>query len=177
MDHYLPKDEYPEFSIYSLNLVPACAHCNSDEKGTVFVGPLAPARFIHPYFDSISAKPILSVEITSPYDAARIRAVPASGLSGNELEIVRFHVGTLLGGAFEKFVGNLWVRLPAALAAQSKGMAAAGQIDVLGLIKGNLAYAEGTTGLNSWTTGFYRGVLADAGAVAYLAAKTAEAGK
>ena len=38
LDHYLPKDTYPEFSVFSKNLIPAC-NCNNlrgtTVKGTV----------------------------------------------------------------------------------------------------------------------------------------------
>ena len=49
IDHYLPKDKYPEFSVALRNLIPCCADCNNlkrtsglDAKG---------ARIFHAYVD------------------------------------------------------------------------------------------------------------------------------
>lgn len=57
LDHYLPKDAYPEFSILPLNLVPACSDCNNFKSN--FIRSTEGARFIHPYFDDISSLPPL----------------------------------------------------------------------------------------------------------------------
>ncbi|MDQ7860344.1 HNH endonuclease [Peribacillus frigoritolerans] len=35
MDHYLPKDDFPEYSIHSYNLVPCCSYCN-EKKSKLF---------------------------------------------------------------------------------------------------------------------------------------------
>ncbi|MDX6745162.1 hypothetical protein SHK09_00040 [Polaribacter sp. PL03] len=32
LDHYVPKDEFPEFSVNPINLVPCCSTCNSKKK-------------------------------------------------------------------------------------------------------------------------------------------------
>jgi hypothetical protein len=32
LDHYIPKDEFPEFSVNPINLVPCCSTCNSKKK-------------------------------------------------------------------------------------------------------------------------------------------------
>lgn len=32
LDHYLPKELYPEFSVFPKNLVPSCAVCNTRKK-------------------------------------------------------------------------------------------------------------------------------------------------
>ncbi|WP_322843998.1 hypothetical protein [Pseudomonas sp. B33.4] len=50
LDHLLPKEDYPEFSIFSKNLVPAC-DCNTKRKTNTKDVRLH-ARVLHPYFDS-----------------------------------------------------------------------------------------------------------------------------
>jgi hypothetical protein len=51
LDHYLPKEKFPIFSITPINLIPACMGCNkkkfTDKPGN------AEEEFIHPYFDDI----------------------------------------------------------------------------------------------------------------------------
>ncbi|MEU7673853.1 hypothetical protein AB0C42_03450 [Micromonospora taraxaci] len=60
LDHYLPKELYPEFSILHFNLVPACERCNHNKR--TLIGSAAEGRFLHPYFDRIpEADPVLRV--------------------------------------------------------------------------------------------------------------------
>ncbi|NVJ46732.1 MAG: hypothetical protein HWE07_06380, partial [Cytophagia bacterium] len=49
LDHYLPQSMYPEFAIYSNNLVPAC-NCNS-LRGNRIMDENGDGRIIHPYYD------------------------------------------------------------------------------------------------------------------------------
>jgi len=65
VDHYLPKEHFPQYAFFSLNLVPSCSDCQSPAaKGQWFPGyqkggnpkrqpsgrnPLD--RILHPYFD------------------------------------------------------------------------------------------------------------------------------
>ncbi|XPV75760.1 MAG: hypothetical protein ACNI27_14115 [Desulfovibrio sp.] len=49
LDHYLPKDIFPEFSITSANLVPMCDKCQT-LKGDKYLANDRKA-FLHPYYD------------------------------------------------------------------------------------------------------------------------------
>lgn len=51
IDHYLPKDIYPQYSISPINLVPACNHCNSIKRTNGFDNEFN--ILIHPYFNDI----------------------------------------------------------------------------------------------------------------------------
>lgn len=51
LDHYLPKESYPDLAILPINLVPACHSCNFD-KGR-FVPENATDQLLHPYFDRL----------------------------------------------------------------------------------------------------------------------------
>ncbi|MFJ8578501.1 HNH endonuclease [Micromonospora sp. NPDC093277] len=59
LDHYLPKAHYPQFSIFSRNLIPACHRCNF-KKGDI-IGKAA-GRFLHAYFDALPERSILRVK-------------------------------------------------------------------------------------------------------------------
>ncbi|EMK01228.1 hypothetical protein LEP1GSC192_1180 [Leptospira sp. B5-022] len=50
LDHFLPKEFFPYFSIFHLNLVPICGTCNKKKGKSI---PLKGNDFIHPYFDFI----------------------------------------------------------------------------------------------------------------------------
>jgi hypothetical protein len=172
VDHFLPKAVYPEFAIYSLNLIPACPYCNSDEKGSTYQGESAPARLIHPYFDKLGEQAIVSVAFKEPYEAADICAIPGPGLSGDDFEIVSFHINKLLGDEFKRFVRNLWSTLPQAVIDLISGpqieappATTRAQIQLL------LTLNQHTYGLNSWPAAFYRGVLADPAVINFVSQK------
>ncbi|WP_237489748.1 hypothetical protein [Pseudomonas syringae] len=50
LDHFLPKFNFPQFSVLPSNLVPSCRDCNMDAKGTDFAEE-AEDQVIHPYTD------------------------------------------------------------------------------------------------------------------------------
>lgn len=49
IEHYLPKACYPEFSVFSLNLMPSCGSCNTKRNNINEYG--TPTALLHPYFD------------------------------------------------------------------------------------------------------------------------------
>lgn len=49
VDHFLPKANYPQFSIFPGNLVPVCRDCNTGKSNKVF--PLKTVQPLHPYYD------------------------------------------------------------------------------------------------------------------------------
>lgn len=62
LDHYFPRSVFPELSISSQNLIPACGICNSGHKKTLWEN--SPNRmFFHPYFDHVPAEQFLFCDI------------------------------------------------------------------------------------------------------------------
>jgi hypothetical protein len=62
LDHYVPKELYPEFAVLSKNLVPCCSSCNT-RKGERFVSEDANIRLLlHPYYDVIPEEAVLSLD-------------------------------------------------------------------------------------------------------------------
>ncbi|MDY7566842.1 hypothetical protein QN400_07215 [Pseudomonas sp. RTC3] len=49
IEHYLPQASYPEFSVFSLNLMPSCGDCNRKRNDANKHG--AEIKLLHPYFD------------------------------------------------------------------------------------------------------------------------------
>lgn len=62
LDHYLPKEEFPEYSFYSLNLIPCCHVCNSI-KGIRWKDHEGKRIFLNVYFDSIPDEQFLFVDL------------------------------------------------------------------------------------------------------------------
>lgn len=50
LDHYLPKQYYPQYSIYPKNLAPICRDCNEGFKRAIYATD-EKEQWIHPYFD------------------------------------------------------------------------------------------------------------------------------
>lgn len=65
LDHYLPKDVFPEHSINLLNLIPMCDWCQG-EKSTEYLTSDGCRRFIHPYFDDVD-QPLIRFVFAGDY--------------------------------------------------------------------------------------------------------------
>lgn len=61
-EHYLDKSEYPEFSVYSKNLIPCCTQCNN-LKGTKFLDENGTRMFIQFYYDDLPSDNFLKIEV------------------------------------------------------------------------------------------------------------------
>lgn len=54
IDHFLPKSEYPSYSITPSNLVPSCRDCNTDKK--ISYPTNSSNQTFHPYFDKVDTE-------------------------------------------------------------------------------------------------------------------------
>jgi 5-methylcytosine-specific restriction endonuclease McrA len=159
VDHFLPRDDWPEFSIMSSNLVPACSLCNSGAKGTKVTGAAPPERFLHPYFDRMARKPLWQVKVDLSTGAPAFIPLPVSTLSTKRKARVSFHIGNLLRGQFYLSVETHWGRLPSVL------RVATGMAPTAAAFKAELRReyrrTRLSTGVNSWRTALLRGVIGD----------------
>lgn len=62
MDHIVPKEKHPEFSVNPLNLIPCCASCNSHKSDDWLDGQSL--RFLNLYKDDIPSERYLYVKLT-----------------------------------------------------------------------------------------------------------------
>lgn len=69
LDHYLPKEQYPEFSVFPENLVPSCAVCNTRKRDRVLDEGAEVRLFLHPCFDAIPDLAFLTVRTRMEEDA------------------------------------------------------------------------------------------------------------
>lgn len=58
LDHFMPKADYPCFSIFGMNLVPACK-CNLLRTNVLSLPAHPGARLLHPYYDDILRERLL----------------------------------------------------------------------------------------------------------------------
>lgn len=52
LDHYFDKSAYPEYSVFTPNLIPCCSECNSLKGASLFDNDQQ-RQFVHFYFDSV----------------------------------------------------------------------------------------------------------------------------
>jgi len=70
-DHFLPKGEFPEFSMNPLNLFPSCTECNS-KKGTQWKDIHGNRIFLNLYLDLLPNERYLKTNLTFDDDILRI---------------------------------------------------------------------------------------------------------
>jgi hypothetical protein len=69
LDHYLPKERYPEFSVFPKNLVPSCAVCNTRKRDRILDEGTNVRMFLHPCYDLIPDTAFLAVRARIEADA------------------------------------------------------------------------------------------------------------
>lgn len=97
LDHYLPKEKYPEFSIFPKNLVPSCAVCNTHKRDRILLDGTDVRMFFHPCFDVIPNISFLNVSIRMMVDAVILnyRVTQPTGMSAQIFQHVKSHFDSL----------------------------------------------------------------------------------
>ena len=93
LDHYLPQADYPEWIIFSKNLVPAC-DCNSKRRNDV-KGNNNNQRVFHPYYDDCLTLRLVSASFRGNMDEPEIDFLPISNQTIPD-ETIMFHIDTVL---------------------------------------------------------------------------------
>lgn len=163
LDHYLPKQTYPEFSITAFNLFPMCDICQG-EKGTYTVNAANERLFLHPYFDQFIDVQVLHLQIGLPYDApATITLTPHPALGPVQSALVARHLEHLaISTRYHRFFKDEYLRLlRLARSIRQKGMDVTVHLEI---------FAENARNksTNSWGHIFYAGVLANPGLMEHL---------
>ncbi|TIW22876.1 MAG: hypothetical protein E5V65_02780 [Mesorhizobium sp.] len=110
LDHLLPKTAFPAFSIFGLNLVPACK-CNG-LRSTHLIGANPGERILHPYFDDVLEQRLIAVRFTElgPVPLAAMRVL----LDTNDprFAAVAFHVRNVVERTgVLRFMSKSWATL------------------------------------------------------------------
>ncbi|NWJ27661.1 HNH endonuclease signature motif containing protein [Rhizobium sp. RM] len=168
LDHYLPRKHYPEFSILSWNLIPACPACNSSVKGDRHKGMLSPERFLHPYFDTLANQAIWTVKVLAPFAAPAFKAEPLPGFSPNETTIIDFHVKNILGDQFRLKMPTLFKGLPQRVRNMMRSLSVLDNHDTEMGLRLLLTDVIEANSPNCWEAALLRGVLSDSVAIDYV---------
>ncbi|MDN2668338.1 hypothetical protein OW495_16560 [Vibrio sp. 14N.309.X.WAT.E.F5] len=112
LDHYLPKDLYPEFSILSKNLFPMCDICQG-KKSTKVLSPARKRIFLHPYYDDFLNNQVINLCIEKPFNAPEGFSLKvAEGIDVQSRNVVMRHIKEIeFTGRYSKFFKDEYFRL------------------------------------------------------------------
>ncbi|QNP60067.1 HNH endonuclease [Paenacidovorax monticola] len=163
LDHYLPKESYPEFSIFPENLVPSCAVCNTRKRDRILIEGTNVRMFLHPCYDAIPDLAFLDVRTRMREDALIMsyRLVRPAGMQQQTFLHLQSHFDVLgLADRYRRMgfehLGGLY---PALRRAYGVGMSANRVANKL--IQGAEDFEE-TNGLNHWLAKLYRALASNA---------------
>ncbi|WP_143595605.1 HNH endonuclease [Tamilnaduibacter salinus] len=92
LDHYLPKDHFPSFSVLPVNLIPSCRDCNMGEKGSKFPTQES-EQILHPYIEKdhfFSTQWIFgSLESTNPHSMVFYPSPPEDWSETDQLRALK----------------------------------------------------------------------------------------
>ena len=108
LDHYVPKDEFPEYAMLVRNLVPCCYDCNNKKDELWRAGLIR--QFIHYYNDSIFTHQFLYSSLVFDHQAPLITHYlrRPEGMLAQEFSIVEAHFSNLnLLNAYDSRINNV----------------------------------------------------------------------
>lgn len=92
IDHYLPKEKYPEFSVTPVNMTPMCDACQT-AKGQKTLDENGRRIFLHPYYDEFLSSQVVRLTIGRPFSAPEDFALePVESLDADLAGLVRRHI-------------------------------------------------------------------------------------
>jgi 5-methylcytosine-specific restriction endonuclease McrA len=112
LDHYLPKRQFPHFSITPANLTPMCDICQGI-KGVQTLDDDGHRIYLHPYFDDFLAAQVLRLVIGTPYCAPEDFVIePDLDLPDDIIALVQRHIdGLELQRRYGAFFRDQYMRL------------------------------------------------------------------
>lgn len=157
LDHYLPKENFPEYSIFSKNLVPMCGECQL-HKSTKTIDKNNKRIFIHPYYDNFAEKELLILKINFPYDQGTTFNLHVSNdLETAEKDICSRHFEELkIEKRYLRFFKGEYIRLKKLILKKNNNNFSLKLID--SFLLDILDRAE-LNSINQWEAIFYRSVL------------------
>lgn len=162
LDHYLPKERYPEFSVFPKNLVPSCAVCNTRKRDRILDAGTNVRMFLHPCYDVIPDVPFLVVRARMEADALILsyRLTRPAGMALRTFRHLRSHFNELgLADRYRRMgLEHLGGQYPALRRAYGAGQDAGRVADKL--IEGAEDFEE-VSGPNYWLAKLYRALADD----------------
>lgn len=112
VDHIFPQSPFPDFAIFSKNLVPACFKCNSSRNNN-YKGNATGERVMHPYYDRCFTNRLLQTKLVPTTLSYRIPNIELEVLLQNTdplFPTVTFHLkNVVLSAGAINYLLKLWV--------------------------------------------------------------------
>lgn len=162
LDHYLPKDVFPELSITLLNLTPMCDWCQG-EKGTEYKTAIGKKKYIHPYFDEVNT-PLYRILFKPPYNTPIIDYSVNAELTPDIQRLVKNHLDGI--GFFMRYKEYFQTKYKSVLR-RARDSRNEGEINLISKLTVLLDMAS-DAGVNSWDAVLYRSILEDESLINYL---------
>lgn len=157
LDHYLPKEQYPEFSVFPKNLVPSCAVCNTRKRDRILDEGTNVRMFLHPCYDVIPDMEFLTVRARIEADALILsyRLTRPTGMAPRTFRHLKSHFNELdLADRYRRMgLEHLGGQYPALRRAYGSGENAERVAEKL--IEGAVDFEE-VSGPNYWLAKLYR---------------------
>lgn len=174
LDHLLPKDDYPEFAIYSRNLVPAC-DCNT-KRGTTLKNVGEGVRILHPYYDDCLNQRQLSCKFVASPAFPKVKiTIQYVHPAGEMIDSIMFHVQKVVEpSGLLKWLSSRWSSLAGCPDAVIQTLPRR-QVDDVAELREYLTdalerYDEGHGTPNNWYSIFVHGLLESDGVATWLLA-------
>ncbi|MGZ9666301.1 hypothetical protein ACXX9E_09405 [Pseudomonas sp. GNP014] len=160
LDHILPKNTYPEFSVFSQNLVHACL-CNTIRSETLTGA--ANERILHPYFDECLAERLIEAHFENLGSVPKITLHLSVSTNHQNYAAIAFHVReVVLKSSIIGYLGKQWANLirKPSLVIRSLEATPKTLVDLeKELIKERAKIDEAREGKNTWDSVFISGLL------------------
>jgi len=163
LDHYLPKDSFPEFAITAANLAPMCDICQG-EKLIETVTPANERIFLHPYYDEFLDEQVVMLEFAKPLGTPpSLTLRPSQALSPDQAALVSRHLNGLgVMRRYNHFFKDEYMRLLRLTSdMRTRGLNLREQLV-------NFRNMASYKSVNSWGHVFYAGVISDDDLMAFL---------
>ncbi|WP_116893603.1 HNH endonuclease [Pseudomonas syringae] len=163
LDHFLPKERWPEYSIFSDNLVPQCRDCAPIKGVKYFCEHENQSFFLHPIYSPALSTLRFKIEVTIV--EGKLVFSPAFSIPESITDVDEKRISSHLKNLHikQRIVDYCdeqyrhWIRI-----AQSK------PCDIKSIFESRLSERECDPYPNNWATAFYQGVLKNQDAVREL---------
>ncbi|ELV3465482.1 HNH endonuclease [Enterobacter asburiae] len=160
LDHVLPKESYPEFSIFTRNLVPACK-CNSFKSNTIANDE--GHRMLHPYFDNILSQRLIRAEFSSLGETPVIDVIVVIDARSADYNNVLYHLdNVVIKNDIKGYLSEQWEMfyLYPELIVRGLNKKLVNYNDVFNLLNEELSLLdEKHKGKNNWNSIFIAGLM------------------
>lgn len=163
LDHFLPKEDWPEYSIFANNLVPQCRACAPIKSKRYFCTIHQRAIFLHPMYSAAlaSVRFTINVSILEGKPNFEIRFSVAKATAPIDRQRIQQHLSALkVLGRMREFCVRHWSHWRQKVKAYGIDVGALFPLTIGSRSTGD--YGE------DWETAFMKGVLRDSEALAAL---------